>query len=96
MPREQINYRQIVTTQDNDRELHTELPSTCVHVGWNRAGWVQISLALPKEKLDNWVASLTNDQPEPSLFSEVLSRDDVNKMIRTLRKARDQAYGTDA
>lgn len=96
MPREQINYRQIVTENaGTPNEIHTERPTTCVHVGWNRAGWVQVSLALPSVELAKWTASLSDD-PEPSLFSEVLTRDDVNKMIRALRKARDQAYGSDA
>lgn len=31
-----------------------------------------------------------------TLFSDVLTRNEVNKMIRVLRRARDAAYGSDA
>lgn len=35
------------------------------------------------------------EQPA-TVFTEVLSRNEINKMIRVLRRARDQAYGEDA
>jgi hypothetical protein len=41
---------------------------------------------------------LAGVQPDGSavMYSDELSRDDLNKLIRALRRARDQAYGQDA
>ena len=54
-----------------------------VSVGWQRDGFVQIATCQQgKEGLDG-------------LFLD-LNREQINRLIRTLRKARDQAYGSDA
>ena len=34
--------------------------------------------------------------PAIDQYSDMLRRDDINKLIRALRRARDQAYGADA
>ena len=97
MPKEQINHPKIITRNEGTpNEVHEATDATCVHVGWNRAGWVQVSLSLSRERMHKWVASLTHDEPSLSLYSEVLDRGEINRLIRTLRKARDQAYGADA
>jgi hypothetical protein len=49
-------------------------------------------------------AVVSSDAPETDpyvdepaqVFTEVLSRSDINKLIRVLRRARDAAYGADA
>jgi len=53
-------------------------------VGWNKIGWVQVHM-FPKE----WDS--TGDWHIVDL-----ERGDINRLIRTLRKARDAAYGSDA
>lgn len=66
-------------------------------VTWNRLGWVQLQVGQ---------AHYTQTQSNPDAFeidseevvavSEELSREEINKLIRTLRRARDAAYGADA
>lgn len=34
--------------------------------------------------------------PPATVFTEVMTRDEINKMIQVLRRARDQAFGKDA
>lgn len=53
-------------------------------VGWNKVGWVQIHM-FPHgwESTGDWTIV-------------DLERGDINRLIRTLRKARDAAYGSDA
>lgn len=98
MPREQITYPPIVTENEGTpNERHVTREFTGVSVGWNRAGWVQVNLDLPTEALKKVLESYTNDnRGDAVVYSDVLSRTDINKMIRALRKARDQAYGADA
>lgn len=55
-----------------------------VSVGWNKAGWVQLNM----EPVD---ARSTGDWHIVDL-----DRGDINRLIRALRKARDQAYDADA
>lgn len=102
MPKEQITYPRVRQVEHNGGTL--TLPDTtgvsddvCVSVGWNRAGWVQVNLNTPTAHLASVLSSYTNDNAgDATVYSETLSREEVNKLIRTLRKARDQAYGSDA
>lgn len=93
MPKEQINYPQVreqITPGD-------KAPSAvCVHVGWNRAGWVQISLASDPGYFEQMIADVGEGDGEAAAYSDVLDRVQINHLIRALRKARDQAYGADA
>ena len=59
-------------------------PRHGLSVGWNKIGWVQIQM-FP----DSWES--TGDWTIVDL-----ERGDINRLIRLLRKARDQAYGSDA
>jgi len=100
MPKEQINYPRVRQIEQDGATLTvpdvSRVPDDiCVHVGWNRAGWVQVSLSLYAERLAQ-IASQVGTDHEVSVYSETLSREEINKMIRALRKARDQAYGSDA
>lgn len=53
-------------------------------VGWNKIGWVQIQMEPhDAESTGDW--SIVD-----------LDREQINGLIRGLRKARDQAYGADA
>jgi hypothetical protein len=97
MPKEQISFRQIDTVTDpaTGRDVHTERDEITATVGWNRAGWVQVSLGLSQDRLRS-IAGSYADEPEVFIYSDVLGRSEINRMIQTLRKARDQAYGKDA
>jgi hypothetical protein len=55
-----------------------------VDVGWHNNGHVAIG-----------VRPAGQAGPEDGLFAD-LDRDQINKLIRTLRRARDAAYGADA
>lgn len=46
---------------------------------------------------DSTPAPSTSELDDPvTVFTEIMSRDEINRMIRALRRARDQAYGADA
>lgn len=66
-----------------------------VEVGWRRGDDVQIATTNPD-------SPLTQDDGDPTEKTSVngwwvtLDRDGINKLIRDLRRARDQAYGQDA
>ncbi len=108
MPREQINYPapyEPSVANSADLAVHGESwPEPEVHVSWTRTadhgpGHVQVSLLLPVGYVKHLAAALdAPDTPEPSgigAYSPALTRDELNRMIRTLRRARDQAYGQD-
>lgn len=91
-----------VTQYDGDVSLEEgevlrEDPS--LEVTWNRdAGWVQVSYVAPNEFWDQFQK---DHIPGPhgdgyqSVATPVLTRKEINDMIRTLRRARDAAYGRD-
>lgn len=75
--------------------LHEE-PSVDLH--WNRdAGWVQLSIDAPRDWWEGWRAAYDGspEQHTFQVYSEVLTRHELNHLIRTLRRARDSAYGAD-
>jgi hypothetical protein len=57
-----------------------------LEVGWSRGTYVQLGVRAENE----------NDDADGTVRFTDLDRDGINRLIRTLRKARDQAYGTDA
>ncbi len=108
MPREQINFPAPFEPVPDDcvpYPIHGEAwPEPELNVSWTRAadhgtGNVQVSLLLPVRYVEHLAADLaTPDTPEPSgigAFSPSLGRDELNRLIRTLRRARDAAYGAD-
>lgn len=70
---------------------------TSLDVSWNRdAEWVQISIEMTPDKWAELAENASGDGIEHySIYTDVLSRSEINKMIRTLRRARDAAYGVD-
>lgn len=91
MPKEIINdknYQREVPVLSNDGSVTngTHIMSTCfLAVGWNKdAADVQLSV---------------RHDDDPDGFESTyltLDRDGINRLIRSLRKARDQAFGSDA
>lgn len=57
-----------------------------VHVGWTRGRFVEVGAA---------AFDPSRQMPNDGVFM-TLDRDGINRLIRALRKARDQAYGADA
>lgn len=64
----------------------TQQPTT-VHVGWDRTGHVQLATK-------GWLHGAAPDDPEVGLYAD-LNREQINTLIRHLRRARDTAYGRD-
>lgn len=57
-----------------------------VHVGWSRRKYVEVGVAR---------LNIATEWVEEGTFTS-LDRDGVNRLIRTLQKARDAAFGKDA
>lgn len=104
MPRERITHRREVLLDDattSDVPVHSDsLPQPGIHVCWypqgDGGGWVQ----LMTEVDTRWLEKLLKDHNPADgftieLFTEVLSREECNKMIRVMRRARDRSYGKD-
>lgn len=89
MPKEVVVQSQEVALREFNA-AGTPMPSACTEsqhglsVGWNKVGWVQIHM-FPHgwESTGDWTIV-------------DLDRGQINALIRTLRKARDAAFGSDA
>lgn len=66
-----------------------------VEVGWRRDGDVQIATTNPDSPLHIDDGNPAGKVPFTGWWV-TLDRDGVNKLIRDLRRSRDQAYGPDA
>lgn len=67
-------------------------------VSWNReAGWVQVAFDAPRDWWDRFYSAVVGspEQHHMTAYTDVLTRTELNHMIRTLRRARDAAYGAD-
>ena len=103
MPREQINYEKVKTLVDEG--VISDLPPTgdqvrvgtpTLHVSWLRDGFVQVAIEGDVSYFRfaaNTPDGVTSDRS--TVYTEPLDRDEINKMIRTLRRARDQVFGRD-
>lgn len=63
-----------------------------VRVGWDRIGYVQLATVL--QAGTDGAPSEHASEVDQGQFVD-LDRESINRLIRTLRKARDQAYGSD-
>lgn len=99
MPRTQIQFTRdrvaSTGTLDDPGPLAPAPDFPLVHVGWHD-GWVQMHLSVDKQ----FLLDLINEvDPEPdgtvTVYSEVLTRQECNRLIRATRGARDKAYGRD-
>lgn len=65
---------------------------------WNRDGcYVQVAIDAPRDWWKKWLESYDGSPELPSFpaYTDVLSRRELNDLIRVLRRARDAAYGRD-
>lgn len=111
MPREQITYPSakpfMIDSDGNELELTANVPARfkvlCdpeLHVNWmpessDLGGHVQLSLNMEAVFLKHRAAGLTDDVSHAAIYTPTLSRQELNKLIRVLRVARDKAYGRD-
>ena len=106
MPREQIIFPRVVETPSEVTDSKTALPNRAAapfpipHVTWNSqgeqgAGWIQLMFDVDRQFLEDLMKDLPADQNYVEIYSEVLSRDDANRLIRAGRRARDNTYGRD-
>lgn len=103
MPREQINYPDRYETLPDGmsvdpnaapRDRADEEPS--LHVNWDNDGLVQVSINMTTDRIKRWSEHLNDAAVSHSAFyTPILTRTEINKLIRTLRIARDKAYGRD-
>lgn len=67
-------------------------------VNWNReAGWVQVSMSVPIDKWEdiNKGREDLSNPPHVSVYTDTWTRQEINATIKTLRRARDAAFGAD-
>lgn len=70
--------------------------SSGLEVMWTRDGWVQLGIDVPRALLRSLVAELDNnpDTVASAVYVD-LSRYQVNRLISTVRRARNAAFGAD-
>lgn len=110
MPKEKINHltERIYWTPQPDEEgpgawisdsgepADTIVSDAQVQVGWHKDSYVQVSIEGHVSFFRYAAENPDGDASDRStVYSPPLSRDEVNKMIRTLRRARDQVFGKD-
>lgn len=77
-------------------EYLVEDPS--MDIDWNRDhGYVQVSIDMPRETWIERAKSIEDDSQiiKSAVYTNTLTRKEINHMIRTLRRARDAAFGRD-
>jgi hypothetical protein len=107
MPRERIQrprFNEVVTVPGQGELRESDAP--LLHIVWSPSadpvngsnnGWVQVMLECDREWLDNVLAEKAEqDNGKVTLYSECLTREEMNSAIRTLRRARDRVHGADA
>lgn len=97
MPREQINYpRKIEVLQassDEPESIKIDWEDPTLHVNWD-SNYVQVSINLTAARIKLWADQL-DGETHSAFYTPELSRQEINKLIRVLRTARDKAYGRD-
>lgn len=97
MPNQQINQVERIPVAEST-PLGEQVESTPVslHVSWHREGeWVQLFIEGDTSYFRFAANNPTVSDERSSVYTPPLSRDEINKLIRTLRRARDQVYGRD-
>lgn len=96
MPKEYINnryYGQHARQASSDGEDSlVALDDSAVKVGWTKDHQhVEIAIVRDRDRADG-----TSADSDPNCWHSQFDRDGLNRLIRTLRKARDDAFGPDA
>jgi hypothetical protein len=110
MPRERIHHGALILVDnmnqvperiyrpDEPQPVNTTIrQQPSLDVTWNREGsYVQVSIDVPS---NIWLSQAEEIKEmgmvSMGIFTDVMDRREINHMIRTLRRARDAAYGAD-
>lgn len=105
MPKEQVmSAKWEKFTKAGDEESSEEYGSTYpeVYVRWAAGGHGNVQIHLVPYPDTPWEDLKVRDghpvvwpMPKDEVFTGVLAREDINNLIRVLRRARDSAYGRD-
>lgn len=107
MPRTQINYpiryEQLTSESSETPPINNVLGGPwndpTLHVNWHAekdgGGHVQVAFWADPAYLQFCATDPNEDRATSSVWSPVLTRTEINRLIRALRQARDQAYGRD-
>lgn len=104
MPREQINYPGAYYEADPKTGASSLVApaDAALHVSWDVHGTLQIGYETDRDTAAAMVkdpgvptSGESQDADRITMYTPVLDRHEVNKLIRTLRRARDHAYGKD-
>lgn len=100
MPREQINHPptpslRVPIEDPTGPAAFEHVPQTdaAVHIGWHPGSWVQIGL-----EVDVAYARMAIDSPNGAdnsrtlMWTDVLTEDDINRMIATLKRAKRKVF----
>lgn len=106
MPKEQVmtakweKFTRDALDSDGGEEIGLTYPE--VYVRWAAGGFGNVQIHMVPYPETPWADLKVRDghpvvwpAPEKEVFSGVLSRNDINNLIRVLRRARDSAYGHD-
>lgn len=85
---------------DSEPGRQVDPDSAVAQVSWLKDSWVQLAIEADVSYLQFAADTpdgepLTSDSQRSTVYTPPLSRDEVNHMIRTLRRARDQVFGRD-
>ena len=94
MPRERIHHG-----TENKHAYEGDHGTPALDIEWMRepTGRVQVAIDMARE---TWIINAKSVNEDPSvaaraIYTESLTRQEINHMIKTLRRARDAAYGAD-
>lgn len=76
----------------------TLIEGSAVSLHWSRdAEYVQIGIEAPRKFWDSFIQGYDSSKElhRYELYTESLTRKEINDLIKVLRRARDAAYGTD-
>lgn len=95
MPRERIQHG----TPAYETEEAADIGSPALDVEWTRepTGHVQVAIEMSREQWLRNAETLQADEQvtRRAIYTDSLSRHEINHLIKTLRRARDAAYGRD-
>lgn len=98
MPRVKIN-RDVIANDGEGHDMLQPQVSVCWRNDPDGGGHVQLQIEIDTAMAQKWVADALEHNPTEStvgFWTEVMDRNEINKAVRTLRTARDKAYGADA
>jgi hypothetical protein len=98
MPKEQITYPGISTSEPETSESEpVTVYNTSLSLHWDN-NTVQLGVTIDVKSLSEYLDAVKKDSPTDRTidwYTVPITRPELNKLIRTARRARDAAYGED-